>query len=119
MHFASAFCIVFLPLAATAQEYKPPKIVGVRVGIADRYKAGVWTQVDVTVRGGSELLTGEVAVVVADSDGVPACSTTPPARPCQVRPGEKTTVRLITRFGHVNGNLRAEFRVSRQVRASR
>ena len=48
---------------ATAEPPRPPKIVGVRVGIADRYKAGLWTPVEVTLRGGDEPLIGEVAVI--------------------------------------------------------
>ena len=106
-----------LTSSATAQQIKRPKIVGVRVGIADRYKAGLWTQVEVTLRGGSETLTGELSVIVPDSDGVPGCATTPPGRPCQVLPGQDTPVRLITRFGRVDGELTAEFRVNGRLLA--
>ena len=75
-------CLLFLavavwPSTAFAQEIKPPKIVGVRVGIGNRYKAGLWTQVEVTLLGGSETLTGELSVIVPDGDGVPGCATTP------------------------------------------
>ena len=55
-----------LSTAAFAQQLQPPKIVAVRVGLADRYKAGVWTQVEVTLLGGSEMLTGELSVIVPD-----------------------------------------------------
>ncbi len=110
---------VFLPSPALAKEAKPPKFVGVRVGIADRYKAGLWTQVEVTLLGGSDLLAGEVSVIVPDGDGVPGRVSTPPRSPCRVLPGRETVVRLITRFGRVDGNLRAEFRVGGRVVASR
>ena len=77
--------VVGLAVAAVAQELKPPKIVGVRVGIGDRYKAGLWTQVEVTLLGGSETLTGELSVIVPDGDGVPGRVTTPSdrARSCR------------------------------------
>ena len=129
LQFAVAICnfavceLLFLLLVAVIarrpprpQEFKPPKFVGVRVGIADRYKAGLWTQVEVTLLGGSETLTGEVSVIVPDGDGVPGRV---PRKPCQVLPGRPTVVRLITRFGRVDGDLRAEFRVGGRVVASR
>ncbi|MCE5266443.1 MAG: hypothetical protein LLG00_00960 [Planctomycetaceae bacterium] len=94
---------------------KPPKIVGLQVGIADRYKAGLWTQVEVTVRGGDEMLSGDLSVIVPDSDGVPGRIT----RPCQVLPGRDTPVRFTTRFGHVDSELIAEFRVNRRLRAEK
>ena len=76
-----------------------------RVGIGDRYKAGLWTQVEVTLLGGSEELTGELSVIVPDGDGVPGRVTT---APCEVLPGRETSVRLISRFGRVDSDLKAE-----------
>ena len=111
--------VVALPAAALAQDLQPPKIVGVRVGIDDRYKAGLWTQVEVTLLGGSETLTGELSVIVPDGDGVPGRATTPPGKPCQVLPGRPNVVRLISRFGRVYSDLKAEFRVDGRVVASR
>jgi hypothetical protein len=108
-----------LPAAAFAQKPTPPEIVGVRVGIADRYKAGLWTQVEVTLRGGSERLAGEVSVITPDGDGVPGCVSTFPNKPCEIMPGQDTTVRLITRFGRVESKLTAEFRVGNEVVASK
>ena len=108
-----------LPTAASAQQLQPPKIVAVRVGLADRYKAGVWTQVEVTLLGGSEMLTGSVSVIVPDGDGVPGRVTTPPDRPCQVLPGRATTVRLVTRFGRVDSPLTAQFIVGDRKAAER
>ncbi|MFZ1934739.1 MAG: hypothetical protein WCB27_12085 [Thermoguttaceae bacterium] len=105
------------PSRAAAEEVKRPEFVGVRVGIGDRYKAGLWTQVEVTLLGGSKPLIGEVSVIVPDGDGVPGCVSTP--RPCEVLPGQRTVVRLVTRFGRVDGDLRAEFRVDGRVVAAR
>jgi hypothetical protein len=125
----SAFCILrsafrilvlaiaafTLPTASLAQDHERPKIVGVRVGLGDRYKAGLWTQVEVTVLGGSDALSGELSVIVPDSDGVPGRAT----RLRQVLPGRETVVRLISRFGRVDSDLKAELRVDRRVVASR
>jgi hypothetical protein len=86
------------------------KIVGIHVGFADRYKAGLWTPVEVTLACDGEPLDGEVAVIVSDSDGVPMRVATPSDKPCHVEPGHPTTVTLITRFGRVHGDLTAEFR---------
>jgi hypothetical protein len=99
-------CFAVCAQSAFSQQYQRPKFVGVRVGIADRYKAGLWTQVEVTLRGGTERLSGELRVIVPDGDGVPGCAS----KPCSVLPGEDTTVRLITRFGHAD-TLTVEFRV--------
>jgi len=107
--------VVALPAGGMAQDLKRPKIVGVRVGIADRYKAGLWTQVDVTLLGGSEMLTGTLSVIVPDGDGVPGCVT----KPCHVYPGRETVVRLITRFGRVDSDLKVVFRVGGDVVADR
>ena len=110
LHFA--LCIlpsiigVFLVLgdvpsvAAAAQQSEPPKFVAVRVGLADRYKVGLWTQVEVTLRGGSEALSGEVSLIVPDGDGVPSRVSTPRS-PVPACPGRETTVRLLCRFGRV------------------
>ena len=46
-------CLLSLVAAAQAQEVKPPEFVAVRVGFADRYKVGLWTPIEVTLRGGS------------------------------------------------------------------
>jgi hypothetical protein len=118
----SAICL-FLPFllvtifsaAVVAQEKKPPEIVGVRVGITDRYKAGLWTQVEVTVLGGSDMLSGELSVIVPDGDDVPGCAT----KPCQLWPGRPTPVRFITRFGRVDADLKVAFTVGRRVVAHR
>jgi hypothetical protein len=114
LHFA--FCIFLLVAAlsapALAQPLRPPKIVGLRVGIADRYKAGLWTQVEVTLRGGSEPLVGELSVIVPDGDGVPGRVS----KPCQILPGQDNPpVRLITRFGHVDSDVKVVFHIGKDV----
>jgi hypothetical protein len=107
------------PLTVCGQQSDPPQIVGVRVGLGDRYKAGLWTQVEVVLRGGSTEFTGELSLITPDADGVPGRVSTPPNEPCTIRPGQETTVRLITRFGRVQGTLTAELRAGNDLLASR
>ena len=66
----TSFGLLLFPSEVCAQQSSPPKIVGVRVGLADRYKAGLWTQVEVTLRGGSDAIAGELAVIVPDGDEI-------------------------------------------------
>jgi hypothetical protein len=101
---------LLLPGAAAAQEARLPEFAGIRVGFADQYKSGLWTPLELTLRGGSEALVGRVHVSVADSDGVP-CSVTAPEPAAQVLPGQDAVARVYVRFGHTSSSLRAEFRV--------
>ena len=43
---------LLLVAAAQAQDTKPPEFTAVHVGFAEHYKVGVWTPVEVTLRGG-------------------------------------------------------------------
>jgi hypothetical protein len=97
---------------------RPPEFVGIRVGLAGRYKAGLWTPVELRLRGGTDPLLGCVRVWTADSDGVP-CSTTTPEPATQVLPGQETLVRLCVRFGHVESSLQAEFQVGERTVAQK
>ena len=95
-----------LVAAAQAQEANPPEFVAVRVGFADRYKVGLWTPIEVTLRGGSSPAIGRVRASVSDSDGL-NCSFDAP-EPCQVLPGQETKVLLYVRFGHEDSTLSLE-----------
>lgn len=102
--------LMLLPAVVYAQQPQPPEFVGISVGFADRYKAGVWTPVELTLRGGSQRVTGRVSVTVADNDGT-ACEVES-AAPCQVLPGQNTSVTLYVRFGHAdNTSLHAQFHI--------
>ena len=111
--------ILGLPIEVFAQQPQPPEILGIRVGLADRYKVGLWTQVEVALQGGGEALAGQVSVVVPDGDGVPSRVSTPPEQPCRLQPGQPTTVRLLCRLGRVHGTLTVEFRTGGQLVAQR
>jgi len=95
-----------LAAAAHAQEVKPPEFVAVHVGFAGRYKAGRWTPMEVTLRGGSKKVEGRVRVTLSDSDGL-NCSYEAPET-CQVLPGGDTKVLIYVRFGHETSTLSLE-----------
>jgi len=97
--------------AAQQEDDGKPKIVAIRVGLAGHYKVGLWTPVAITLRGGEVPQTGTVTLTVPDGDDVPSRVTTPGARPCQLLPGQETTVLLFARFGRVDGECLVEFSV--------
>jgi hypothetical protein len=111
-YFILFFSILFSSAIAHAQQ--GPEFLGIRVGLGDRYKAGLWTPVELTIRGGSVPLTGLVAVTVPDGDGIPSRVVPPPK---QVNAGEIATVRLCVRFGRVQSDLEAEFLVDGKIAA--
>ena len=100
--------VVCVSARAAAEEVRPPEFVGLRVGLADQYKVGVWTPVELTLRGGSEELLGQVRLTVPDDDATPSRFTAP-AGPLRLRPDEEITVRLAVRFGRVQSTATAEF----------
>lgn len=86
-----------------------PQIIGVQVGLAGRYRTGVWTPVEVTLRGGEQPSEGQVSVTVPDSDGAPNRLTTPEKQPVRLAAGETVTVPLYTRFGRTDSRMIVEF----------
>jgi hypothetical protein len=116
-----AICQLFMVLGlfwatgVDARTVKSPEFASIRVGIGDRYKVGLWTPVEVTVRGGSEKVVGEVSLTVPDGDGVPSRVSTAPEEPCRLEPDGETTVALLCRLGRVKGTIKAEFRVGSKV----
>ncbi|MBN2578442.1 MAG: hypothetical protein JXB10_05575 [Pirellulales bacterium] len=108
---------------AAGQTVKPPKFVEIRVGLGNCYKAGLWTQVDLALRGGDEALAGVVLVETDDGDGVPSVVPLPgkaqnPKR-VQVLPGQFTPIRLYVRFGRTDSRLTARFVVGDKLAAMR
>ncbi len=99
-----------LSATASAQRVEPPRFVGLRVGFDNQYKLGLFTPVELALRGGSEKLLGRVTVSTADPDGVQVRVT---SGPVQVMPGQETRVVLYTRFGRADADLRAEFQPER------
>ncbi len=111
--------LLFVPVFAAGREVRSAEFVGIRVGFANRYKVGVWTPVEVLLRGGAERQSGEVRLTVPDGDGVPSRVVSLPDEPCVVLPGQTTSQRLFVRFGRTYGTLLAEFVVDGHVIAKR
>ena len=110
--------VLLWPAAACAQQAELPEFVNIRVGFADQYKAGAWTPVELTLRGGTLPATGRVTVTVHDNDGVP-CRVAAQEASCQVLPGQETSVTAYVRFGHRSDSLEATFQVGRETLASK
>ena len=97
-------------------EVLQPGIVGIRIGFEGRYKTGLWTPVEITMRGVGGMENGRLRLIVSDSDGVPCAVATP--LPCPAAAGdsasddgaeslpEGTTKALVyTRFGRRQGKV--------------
>lgn len=89
-----------------------PTIAGLRVGFDGHYKVGVWTPVEVVLRGGKQPAAGRVSLVVPDGEGVASRTSTPEDRPCRVQPGKETRVALYARFGRVRSTATVSFETS-------
>ncbi len=96
---------------ARAQDANPPEIVDLRVGFSGQFKVGLWTPVEVTIRGGATSVTGQLELTVADGDG--AASTVVSQR-VQLLPGVRTPVLMYVKFGDAYGEMKAVFRVDRR-----
>lgn len=102
--------VLGIPHAGLAQQQSPPEIVGVQVGFAGHYKPGLWTPVEVALRGGGRPVTYRLALVAPDGDGVP-CRVMSPAEPlCRLGPGERKSDLLYVRFGRTESSLAVEVR---------
>ncbi len=112
---------LLLPVAACAQQTdaQSPAIVAVEVGFEGHYRAGVWTPVKVTLRGGGQAVRGHVTLTVPDTDGAPSRTTTPSDRPIELAAGQPKLVMLYTRFGRVESQMVVEFRTGDGVVTSR
>jgi hypothetical protein len=108
--FVAACLPAFVPATvARGQEPQPPEIVGLRVGFNEQYKVGLWTPVEVTIRGGgTDSVTGQLELTVADGDGTRSRVVSPPK---QLIPGRTTSILMYVKFGEVYGEMNAVFRV--------
>ena len=94
---------------------RPPEILAVEVGLSGHYKAGHWTAVRVTLRGGSEPVRGQLSVTVPDGDGVPSRV----AEPIALEPDRDTTAMLSARFGRLDSQMDVELRAGEEVVANK
>jgi len=115
---AAAVSCMWLP-AAEADQGTRPEVVGIRVGIGGKYKPGLWTPVEVLLRGGSEPWLGQIAAVVPDGDGAPCRFACPADGPVRVGPGQQASARLYVKFGRTEPTLTVELRESESVVAER
>jgi len=111
--------LVAVAARAEAEATASVEIAGVRVGIAGRYKPGLWTPVEVTLQGGSRPVAGRVSLTVPDGDGMPSRVFAPSGQPQQVPAGEQVKVSLFARFGRVRSELAVEFRTADRLHARR
>jgi len=112
-----------LAAAANLRDAKAasPEIVGVRVGIAGRYKAGLWTPVEVRLRGANGG-ADRVVLTVRDGDGVPSRFQAPLAsRVAAAEPTDRGegVVSFFVRFGRVRSELLIEVCEGERVCAER
>ena len=103
-------CLLLFAKDGMAQDASIPEIAAVRVGIGGCYKAGLWTPIEVTVRGGNAAWAGQVSVLAPDSDGVPCRFSTPAESPCRIDAGKTAPVKLCVRIGRSVGELTVELR---------
>jgi hypothetical protein len=100
-----ALLLAIACVAARAEAAGGPEITAVRAGFAGRYKLGLWTPLNVTVRGSDSAIDVRVRATLPDSDGL---NWTFEAEPCHVLPGQDATVPLCVRFGREAGTLTLE-----------
>ncbi len=92
------------PTAGPADVYL--SIAGLTVGFNGVYKVGVWTPVEVELRGGSESQSGRLVLATPDIDDV---MTEVVSEEIILEGDGSTTVRMFVRFGAVRTQLRATF----------
>ena len=113
-----ALCLSLLAMPGRADEPRPPEFVGIRVGLADCYKVGLWTPVELTLRGGSEPLAGQIRVTAPDDDGI-ACLTSTQDEACRLTPDHETKTTVYVRFGQSGGSIEAVLVVGDRTVASK
>ncbi|QDT00762.1 hypothetical protein [Adhaeretor mobilis] len=109
LRFAFTCAVVLTGLAipqSTAQDSNKTRITNIRLGFDGTYKVGCWTQLEVTLQGGSEKATGLVSVTMPDSDGVPVTYVSPPERMVAILPGTATKARLMVRPGQSSAGVK-------------
>lgn len=98
---------VFAVPMASGQEPQQTQIADVKLGFAGDYKAGCWTQLEVTIAG-AEKATALLTVTMPDSDGVPVSYVSPPERLISVSPGGVSNARLMVRPGQTGAGLKLD-----------
>lgn len=110
--YLAAVGLLFFANVAAAQQPEKPQLIDVHVGVAQHYKLGCWTPVELVFQGGTELVTGIVELTVRDADDIPVRYTSGPA---QLTPGRATAVTVYAKFGRPSANVEVVFRSGTKV----
>ena len=106
----AAVALALAVASTAAAQHVPPEIVKVRIGFDNLFKIGHWTPVEVTLKGGSDALTGRVEITVPDCDAVPSRVVTPPSRAVRLVKDQESVSLLYVRFGQSDSSIRIAFR---------
>ncbi|MFZ5829645.1 MAG: hypothetical protein ACOY3P_06140 [Planctomycetota bacterium] len=96
-----------------------PEIAGLRVGFGGAYKAGLWTPVEVLLRGADGLIGAELVFTVPDGEGVPSRISTTLSSGLPRDAAGNSVVRLVARFGRVTSTASVELRQDGRVLTER
>jgi len=107
------------PLAFSQPSIDAPSIQKIQIGFGGVYKLGCWTPITIELAGGAQSYTGQIAVTVPDTDGVPTTIFSADDRPVGVDPGQSTSVSLFIRVGQARSNIQVQFFVEGQELAER
>jgi len=108
-----------IPLAVSQTPTDAPTIAEMQIGFSGTYKLGCWTPIVIKLVGDTQSHTGQVAVTVPDTDGVPTTIFSPDDRPVGVDPGKSTFVRLFVRVGQALSTVQVRFVAEGRVVAER
>jgi hypothetical protein len=98
------------PTSALSEVSPSPRIASVSVGFAGRFKVGHWTPFDIVLEGGSQSARGQLELIAADGDGVPARVVYPPQGELEVPSGKSVTVQMYAKLGQLDGEVTIRFR---------
>lgn len=102
-------CPALRPQEVAAQDRpERPEFVSLELGFARHYKVGCFTPVEVTIRGGTEPVTGYVELVLPDGDGYP--SRVVSERPHQILPGQVMRTVMYVKPGRIDSTISAVLR---------
>lgn len=107
------------PATRRASDSSPITIVDVRAGFAGRFKVGYWAPFEITLRCGSEPVSGVLELTVPDGDAVPSRVRNPRAEAISLATGEQTSVLMYAKVGQLKSEATAAFRSGERTLASR
>lgn len=97
----------------------PLTIVDLRAGFGGRFKVGYWTPLEITLRCGSEAVSGELELTVPDGDAVPSRVRNPGGEMISLAPGEQRSILMYAKVGQLRSEATVAFRSGEQTLASR